>query len=510
VAAKDGSENAATASASSATLADSKATEAANSATAADTARVQAETAQGAAEADRILAVQAASDADASKVAAQSAETTAVSIITDVNLSQVDFQRILEDASDFEDTSGTLNTLTTLTGELGQTSVVVLGTGAGTLNASGNGNGHSIQIPPEQAQQFAGNRVRVDILTRRLGSNPPASNFAIAYTTQDAGNSGIQNLSSTGTWSWKTFYYDVPFSDTGTSDWIVLWGDADGGGGQTVFGRVVVRKVTDAADVPEIGITDASVSLLQTAVADLEGNASASLVWRVKAGTSGAEIELVALDNASGAAESVYRVAADTLIFDSSLSAFGGAIASDNFNGTINSSGVITNVGTTGYALDQTGQIVGTNIIDRALLAPGAVADRKQDRRTGAFSPTNVSTWEVVASITLGAISYDEHWQVQASCLLRYISNPATYGEMRLQQSVWVPGASGYGDWDTVATQTIGASFTDWFLRTATTQLGTELTNARFRMQVSKVGSPAAGNVHRNASLTAFKIYDPG
>jgi len=65
---------------------------------------------------------------------------------------------------------------------------------------------------------------------------------------------------------------------------------------------------------------EASVTATSSALADVEGNLSAAYAMRIKAGTSNAELELVALDNVSGSLSSA-RLAADNLILDGTIKA---------------------------------------------------------------------------------------------------------------------------------------------------------------------------------------------
>jgi len=73
--------------------------------------------------------------------------------------------------------------------------------------------------------------------------------------------------------------------------------------------------VEDITDAHEIG---ASVQTLESAVVDLEGNAAAALSFRTIAGTAGAELELAAFDDMTGAA-SLARIAADNVILEGSV-----------------------------------------------------------------------------------------------------------------------------------------------------------------------------------------------
>lgn len=64
--------------------------------------------------------------------------------------------------------------------------------------------------------------------------------------------------------------------------------------------------------------TEASVQTLESAVVDLEGNAAAALSFRTIAGTAGAELELAAFDDMTGAA-SLARIAADNVILEGTV-----------------------------------------------------------------------------------------------------------------------------------------------------------------------------------------------
>jgi hypothetical protein len=73
-----------------------------------------------------------------------------------------------------------------------------------------------------------------------------------------------------------------------------------------------VEDITDAHEIR------AGVSALETAVVDLEGNAAAALSFRAIAGTAGAELELAAFDDMTGAA-SLARIAADNVILEGTV-----------------------------------------------------------------------------------------------------------------------------------------------------------------------------------------------
>ena len=71
---------------------------------------------------------------------------------------------------------------------------------------------------------------------------------------------------------------------------------------------------------PRYGL-EAVTEILQSSVTDLEGNQTAAITLRAKAGTGGAELELVAADNVSGGSVSTARIDADNIILDGTVTA---------------------------------------------------------------------------------------------------------------------------------------------------------------------------------------------
>jgi len=95
----------------------------------------------------------------------------------------------------------------------------------------------------------------------------------------------------------------------------------------SVSAESIARASADTALATQItevetdldGVT-ASVTTQATAISTLEGNAAATLAFRVKAGTSGAQIELVAADDPAGSV-SAARIDADEIILTGSVTA---------------------------------------------------------------------------------------------------------------------------------------------------------------------------------------------
>ncbi len=309
--------NSAGAAASSANAASSSATDAAQSATSASTSANTAQTAASGAQASQTSAAQSATDAAGSASAAATSATVAAEALTNFQLSSTDFQLIL-DGTDAPYGVGTLETTENGGSILGQGGSLITATASGTIDTVGATNGVQIQIPSEQALQFSGRRVRVDVLARQAGSNP-ATQFVAAYSTADVGNSGAQTFTATSGWAWHSFYYDVPTASAGGADWVGLFGDASQSGKKTQFARVLVRLASLADDIPEIGLVQAQANTTSAAVADLEGNAAASITMRAKAGTAGAELELVAADDVDSGTTSVARLRAENILLEGSV-----------------------------------------------------------------------------------------------------------------------------------------------------------------------------------------------
>jgi len=69
-----------------------------------------------------------------------------------------------------------------------------------------------------------------------------------------------------------------------------------------------------------VGTNTSSISTQAAAITDIEGNMTASLAFRAKSGTAGAELELIALDDASGSV-SAARISADDIVLNGSVHA---------------------------------------------------------------------------------------------------------------------------------------------------------------------------------------------
>lgn len=92
------------------------------------------------------------------------------------------------------------------------------------------------------------------------------------------------------------------------TEWRLMIGTGYSAGGITDIASIDIQDVSKSA----------AVQTLESAVVDLEGNAAAALSFRTIAGTAGAELELAAFDDMTGAA-SLARIAADNVILEGSV-----------------------------------------------------------------------------------------------------------------------------------------------------------------------------------------------
>lgn len=169
--------------------------------------------------------------------------------------------------------------------------------------------------------------------------------------------------------------------------------------------RAPITFEVERFGIRQVGI-GADASITQSALADLEGNAAASLTLRARAGGATGEVEVVAANDAeAGSAVSGVKVSANTFniignltIFDSDL------IRSSNFNG--NPSNIVGSPGTVGWAINHDGSVVFNELLIRDSSQLGDATVRTLTIESGAIG----KTWEAEDANTysFSASSWDE------------------------------------------------------------------------------------------------------
>lgn len=266
-----------------------------------------------------------------------------------VSMSAQGFQRILDAPGDV--TAGAAVAVAAGAAAIGQTGTVLVTEGATARVTSGTTNGAWFQIPLNQSLVYAGQRIRIAVLARRPVTGA-ANAFSVAYAGGDGNSGAMASGNTTAGWAWHTFFYNCPAAAVGGPANLGLFGDNAKAGGTTDFARVVIELAAVAGELPEIetlngqitelrgldldgldgtafgvllsqlqvnaGGSSATISQQGTAIATLQGNATASYVFRAQAGSSNALLELVAASNPNGSV-STARIAADNILLKGSV-----------------------------------------------------------------------------------------------------------------------------------------------------------------------------------------------
>lgn len=102
----------------------------------------------------------------------------------------------------------------------------------------------------------------------------PASNasaaFALAYSTNEVGNSNWQVFTPTAQWQEFSFTYNVPAMIAGGLDYLGIWGDTSNSGLEVLIDAVMIRCDT-SNDVFEVNRYKAGVRDAGPVLWDFEG-----------------------------------------------------------------------------------------------------------------------------------------------------------------------------------------------------------------------------------------------
>ena len=95
--------------------------------------------------------------------------------------------------------------------------------------SSGITGGYSIRLPDQIEVAASGHHITVHVIARASGSNH--SRFAVAYSTNEVGNSGWCWFNAGAEWSVYTMEYDVPVMKEGQGDFVGILPDNERGTG---------------------------------------------------------------------------------------------------------------------------------------------------------------------------------------------------------------------------------------------------------------------------------------
>ncbi|WP_430232152.1 hypothetical protein [Nitrosomonas communis] len=110
-----------------------------------------------------------------------------------------------------------------------ETGYITLANGNPKAPPAGITGGYSIRLPDQVEAAASGKHITVRIIARASGSDQ--SHFAVAYSTNEVGNSGWRKFTAGSEWSIHTMEYNVPVMKEGRGDFIGILPDSEGSPG---------------------------------------------------------------------------------------------------------------------------------------------------------------------------------------------------------------------------------------------------------------------------------------
>lgn len=127
-------------------------------------------------------------------------------------------------------------------------------------NASSGGMpGIYLRLPAAFERAASGRQVRVTVVARRAAEAPSRS-FAVAYSTNDVGNSGWRRFAATPEPGSYAFVFDVPPMVKGSGDFIGIQPDADGSGGGVQISAIRAEVLQEDAPLLTSSTTPADAA----------------------------------------------------------------------------------------------------------------------------------------------------------------------------------------------------------------------------------------------------------
>ena len=137
----------------------------------------------------------------------------------------------------------------------GSYSVQITWTGTSNPASSGTTGGAYLTIPERIALGFANKRIKVTVYAKQPSSNA-SSSIAVAYSTNDVGNSGWQNFTPTTSWAPYSFFYDVPKPSSGGTDFLGIWADTNNTGKSILIDNIVIQAVTKEDELDALNLVN--------------------------------------------------------------------------------------------------------------------------------------------------------------------------------------------------------------------------------------------------------------
>lgn len=111
-------------------------------------------------------------------------------------------------------------------GTNGEAGYITLANGRADAKAGGTTGGYSIRLPDQIEAAASGHHVTVNVIARASGSDQ--SRFAVAYSTNEVGNSGWRWFNADAGWAVYTMEFDVKVMKEGRGDFVGFLPDSEG------------------------------------------------------------------------------------------------------------------------------------------------------------------------------------------------------------------------------------------------------------------------------------------
>ncbi|HBZ29964.1 MAG TPA: hypothetical protein DEO56_05135 [Nitrosomonas nitrosa] len=114
-------------------------------------------------------------------------------------------------------------------GTNGEKGYITLSNGNPGAVSAGATGGYSIRLPDSIEAAASGHHITLSVVARASGGDQ--SRFAVAYSTNEVGNSGWRWFDTRAEWSVYTMEYDVPVMKEGRGDFVGILPDSVGNPG---------------------------------------------------------------------------------------------------------------------------------------------------------------------------------------------------------------------------------------------------------------------------------------
>lgn len=111
-------------------------------------------------------------------------------------------------------------------------------------SSAGRTGGAYVELPVDFEEAASGERIRVSVTARSAPENG-AESFAVAFSTNEVGNSGWRTFEADSEFQAFSFEYDVNPMREGRGDFVGIWADTTGSGRAIIVESVTLEVLAD-------------------------------------------------------------------------------------------------------------------------------------------------------------------------------------------------------------------------------------------------------------------------